>query len=63
MWLQDKVAEEIIKLNKIPGSGNQVDMLTKHVNAQILGNHLGKMGHRTSGDRHNLMPAMTENGN
>ena len=37
LWLQDKVAEGIIRLIKIPGTGNQVDILTKHVHAQILG--------------------------
>ena len=62
LWLQDKVAEGIIKLVKVPGTGNQADVLTKHVNAQIWGNHLDHMGYRISGDRHHLMPSMTGSG-
>ena len=48
LWLQDKVAEGIVKIIKIPGTGNQADILTKHVNAHILGNHLGLMGFQIS---------------
>ena len=59
LWLQDKVAEGIVKNIKKPGTGNQADILTKHVNAQTLGNHLGVMGFRISGGRHHLMPSLT----
>ena len=59
LWLQDKVAEGIIKVIKIPGTGNQADILTKHVNAQTLGNHVGIMGLQISEDRHQLMPSTT----
>ena len=59
LWLQDKVAEGIVKVIKIPGTGNQADILTKHVNAQVLGNHVGIMGLQISEDRHQLMPSMT----
>jgi hypothetical protein len=59
LWLQDKVAEGIVKIIKIPGTGNQADILTKHVDAQTLGNHLGFMGFQISGDRHHLMPSLT----
>ena len=59
LWLQDKVADGIIKDIKIPGTGTQADILTKHVNAQILGNHLGIMGMQISEDRHQLMPSVT----
>ena len=41
LWLQDKVVEGSVKIIKIPGTGNQADILTKHDNAQTLGNHLG----------------------
>ena len=59
LWLQDKVAEGLVKIIKIPGTGNQADLLTKHVNAQVLGNNLGIMGMQISEYRHQLMPSMT----
>ena len=59
--IPDKVAEGSIKLIKTPRTGNQADKWTKHVNAQIQGNHLEQLGHRNRGDRHHIMPAMSGN--
>ena len=63
LWLQDKIAEGIVTLIKILGSGNQADILTKHVSAPILANHIQHLGFRISVDRHHIMPSMSSMGN
>jgi hypothetical protein len=58
LWLQANTAEGIITSIKIPGSGNQVDILTKHVSAHVWGNHIQQLGFRISRYRHHLMPSV-----
>ena len=58
LWLQGKVAEGIIKVSKIPGSGHQSDILTNQVNAQTLVNHIAKLNHVIRSDRYDIMPDM-----
>jgi hypothetical protein len=59
LWVQEKVAQGIVDMVKIPGSENLADILTKHVDRNTLDKHLLKMNiHREEG-RHKIMPLLS----
>ena len=39
MWVQEKVADGSIELNKVGGEANLADALTKHVGREIIERH------------------------
>ena len=56
LWIQEKVANGVLKLIKVPGQANLADACTKYVNAEILLYHCEhSMQHPQSG-RHKFMP-------
>ena len=44
LWVQDRLRKRDFSLEKIPGSENPSDMLTKHVDRTLLHKHMGKLG-------------------
>ena len=58
LWVQDKVAQGIIKLEKVKGTENLADTLTKHVPHADLEYHIEHMNMRIASGRHVLMPAL-----
>ena len=49
-----------IEVSKIGTGNNMADILTKHVEAEVLGKHSRSMGIRIEEGRHMLMPAVAE---
>ena len=60
LWLQDKVYIGEIVLNKVRTEENIADALTKAVNAETLGYHVGNSSGECRRDRHILAPTITE---
>ena len=44
LWVQDRLRKRDFSLEKIPGSENPSDMLTKHVDRTLLHKHMSKLG-------------------
>ena len=44
LWIQDAVREKRLTLEKVNGSDNPADLLTKHVPAEIMERHMRKVG-------------------
>ena len=50
LWIQDRIRKKDFSLNKVLGSENPSDMLTKHVDRGLLHKHMNKLGlHYESG--------------
>ena len=50
LWLQEKVADKELGLDKVLGTLNQADLMTKGLAQELLNKHLGTMGfHVVSG--------------
>ena len=58
LWLQEKVAEEKIKVIKIPGVENISDCLTKAAARESLALHMLETNQKIVSGRHQLMPAL-----
>ena len=43
LWIQGKIHENIIKLDKVRGDQNPSDILTKFVSAELIKNHLNRL--------------------
>ena len=56
LWVQDKVAQGVIKPQKVKGPENLADTLTKHVTQSELEYHITHMNMRIVEGRHELMP-------
>ena len=56
LWIQEKVANGMLKLVKVPGQSNLADALTKHVTADILAYHCEHTMQHARSERHKLMP-------
>ena len=56
LWLQDKVMTGEITLEKIPGTTNPADILTKHVDTQTLDRTIQQNDQHIAASRHELMP-------
>ena len=56
LWLQEKVSEGKVKIEKVDGCVNISDHLTKHLDAKKLGNDCASMHLTRSRDRHPLTP-------
>ena len=58
LWIQEKVQEGKIILEKVRGIENPADVLTKHVGNEILTGHMRRLGIDRRRDRHRLAPAV-----
>ena len=56
LWIQDRVGSGDIEIQKIPGSVNPADALTKHVGSEILTKHAHMTSQFVCGGRHEIMP-------
>ena len=56
LWLQEKVATGVIKVQKVDGKVNQADALTKYVSRDELEQHMRQVGLVVESGRHELMP-------
>ena len=43
LWIRDRIKKDF-KLEKILGSENPADMLTKHIDRSLMGKHMAKLG-------------------
>ena len=59
LWLQGKIHEGTITVDKTAGIHNQAYMFTKQITANILEEHIKGLTHRIGGDRHHLMPSLS----
>ena len=44
LWMQDRIRRGDFKLEKVAGSENPSDMLTKHVDRVLMGKHMERLG-------------------
>ncbi len=58
LWVQDRVAEEELKIVKVRGEDNVADVLTKHVDKQKIEQHMKACGIVRKSGRHELSPAL-----
>ena len=56
LWLQEANAIRSVGFNKVPGSENPADMLTKHVDRSLLHKHMSKLGLHLEGGRADSAP-------
>jgi hypothetical protein len=56
LWIQDEVAEKRIIVNKVKGTENYADALTKHVGREDINMHMRGVMSQYSVGRHPLMP-------
>ena len=58
LWIQERVARGHISIRKVPGNENLSDILTKHVDRQVLDKHLEAIGLERRFGRHELSPSI-----
>ena len=58
LWIQDRLRTGDFVLEKVLGSDNAADMLTKHLNRQLLEKHLSTLGVYFEEGRSELAPAI-----
>jgi len=56
LWLQGKVASGLMRIEKVKGTENVADALTKHVERDKLQRHIESMNMEVRQGRHELMP-------
>ena len=61
LWLQEKVLNGKIALNKVGTEENLADALTKGVDAATIATHVEGVGMELRSDRHRLAPSLEEN--
>ena len=44
LWVQEKVRNKQVEIVKVLGTDNPSDLMTKHVDAKLLGEHVRSMG-------------------
>ena len=60
LWLQQKVANHEIRINKVNGKENLADALTKHVSHEELNYHINGTSGRVEEGRHELAPTLDQ---
>jgi len=60
LWLQGKVASGLMRIEKVKGTENVADALTKHVERDKLQKHIESMNMEVRQGRHGLMPEVTK---
>ena len=58
LWIQDRVAKGEVTIWKIPGLENSSDSLTKHSNAERIGQTLHFCSQTVEIGRHDIMPSV-----
>ena len=43
LWMQDKVAKNVLEVNKVKGEHNIADLMTKHMGKSLVDRHMGNM--------------------
>ena len=61
LWLQDKVYNGKVALNKVKTDENIADALTKAVSAETLGYHVEHSNGECRQDRHRIAPTIEDN--
>ena len=61
LWLQEKVLNGKIALNKVGTDENLADALTKGGDASVISTHVAGVGMELRGDRHRLAPSLEAN--
>ena len=56
LWLQDRVGEKEIEVQKIGTHSNAADLMTKHLDAEKLDRFLSELCHEVREGRHHLAP-------
>ena len=56
LWVQEKVMDGDVKVNKVPGKDNQADLLTKHLDRGKVDEYLEKLSIKRRKGRHALAP-------
>ena len=59
LWVQEKIAKREMEVLKIAGVDNLADILTKHVDREILQRMLYRCGYRIKRGRHEMMPMLS----
>ena len=62
LWLQQRVASEELKIDKVKGTDNIADALTKHVGVEDMKMHMEGVGLEHRSGRHDLMPEVAKDG-
>jgi len=62
LWLQQRVASEDLKIEKVKGAENVADALTKHLGVEDMKMHMDGVGLEHRSGRHNLMPEVAKDG-
>ena len=62
LWLQQRVASEDLKIEKVKGTENVADALTKHLGVEDTKMHMDGVGLEHRSGRHNLMPEVAKDG-
>ena len=44
LWIQEKVEEEELKVQKIAGAANPADLMTKYLHLTLMETHMAKLG-------------------
>ena len=60
LWLQEKVGQKSIILNKVGTDENLADALTKGVDAAAILYHCNGIAMELRGDRHRMAPALAD---
>ena len=60
LWLQGKVADGTVKIEKIAAENNVADHLTKYLNQEGIQFHLGQTHQEVKEGRHSLMPRVAQ---
>ena len=58
LWLQDKVRRGELTVRKVPGEANPADMMTKHLAAEAMQAHLGRLQCEVLTDRAATAPTL-----
>ena len=61
LWLQEKVSQKTIVINKVGTDENLADALTKGVDAAAIAKHCAGVGIELRSDRHPIAPAIEGN--
>ena len=57
LWIQQKAKSGVVHYKKLEGSKNTSDILTKPVDAEVMGRHMQGMGFEFRSGRNELTPA------
>ena len=58
LWIQEKVMDGDVKLNKVPGNDNLADLMTKHLDRGKIDEYLEKLSIQRQKGRHALAPVL-----